>query len=190
MERYDLTYRISTTGTWFIDYGLSYERVSVSWKAPSKVVFFSLKNLALGNCIHFTFTVITLTTQRNMWLCFWRQAWCKLCDFLAVSTKSCGLNYWFTQITWRDEKTLDEKQMCIKSVCICEFGMQYKKKKSPPQTKMPFYLLWMDYFCLHELLIHSSVILPSFMSWTVNCPISVLSSNLEELLWDNIALAK
>lgn len=42
MERYDLTYRISTTGTWFIDYGLSYERASASWKAQSKVVFFSL----------------------------------------------------------------------------------------------------------------------------------------------------
>lgn len=42
MERYDLTYRISTTGTWFIDYGLSYERPSASWKAQSKVVFFSL----------------------------------------------------------------------------------------------------------------------------------------------------
>lgn len=42
MERCDLTYRISTTGTWFIDYGLSYERASASWKAQSKVVLFSL----------------------------------------------------------------------------------------------------------------------------------------------------
>ena len=42
MERYDLTYRISTTGTWFIDYGLSYKRTSASWKAQSKVIFFSL----------------------------------------------------------------------------------------------------------------------------------------------------
>lgn len=42
IERYDLTYRINTTGTWFIDYGLSYEKASASWKAQSKVVFFSL----------------------------------------------------------------------------------------------------------------------------------------------------
>lgn len=41
-ERYDLTYRINTTYTWFIDYGLSYEKASASWKAQRKVVFFSL----------------------------------------------------------------------------------------------------------------------------------------------------
>lgn len=42
IDRYDLTYRINTTGTWFIDYGLSHEKASASWKAQSKVVFFSL----------------------------------------------------------------------------------------------------------------------------------------------------